>query len=215
MLKAVLAGALFGLAGLLFAEANHALAAFMERVIPYAPLRPFVGGIAVIGLVCLPGTRDYLGLGVWAREPGAATIASFFAGAGDHWGWALKMLFTVVTLSTGFKGGEVTPLFFIGAALGNTLGSLLGAPIDLFAGLGFVAVFAGAANTPLACTIMGVELFGAQNAVPIAAACFVAYLCSGHSGIYLSQRIAVPKTSGGCRPAAATLRETRALRGRR
>ncbi len=69
----------------------------------------------------------------------------------------------------------------------------MGAPIDLFAGLGFVAVFAGATNTPLACTLMGVELFGSGPMVYIAIACFVAYLFSGHSGIYGSQRIVVRK----------------------
>ena len=122
------------------------------------------------------------------------------------------MLFTVVTLSAGFKGGEVTPLFFIGAALGNALGWLLGAPLDLFAGLGFIAVFAGAANTPLACTIMGIELFGAAHAVPIAVACFIAYICSGHNGIYLSQRIAVPKRASRAHTGAATLRDARASR---
>jgi H+/Cl- antiporter ClcA len=102
-------------------------------------------------------------------------------------------LFTAVTLAAGFKGGEVTPLFFIGATLGNTLAGLLHVPIDLFAGLGFIAVFAGASNTPLACTVMGVELFGSQYLVYYAIACFVAYYFSGHSGIYLSQRIGVPK----------------------
>ena len=71
-----------------------------------------------------------------------------------------RLLFTAVTLGCGFKGGEVTPLFFIGATLGCTLGAMLGVPVDFLAALGFVAVFAGAANTPLACTIMGIELFG-------------------------------------------------------
>lgn len=214
LLKAAVAGVAFGLAGLAFAEANHGLGAFIKRAIPFGPLRPFVGGLAVIALVYLLGTRDYLGLGVWSAEPAAPTIAGFFTGPVDHWSWALKILFTVVTLSAGFKGGEVTPLFFIGAALGNALGGALGAPVDLFAGLGFVAVFAGAANTPLACTIMGIELFGATHMVPIAVACFVAYLCSGHSGIYLSQRIAVPKTTGGLLPPDATLRDARAIRPR-
>ena len=210
--KAAIAGVVFGLAGLVFAEANHSLGAWFKRMIPYGPTRPFVGGLLVIALVYLVGTRDYLGLGVWSADPRAPTIAGFFTGPVDHWSWALKILFTVVTLSSGFKGGEVTPLFFIGAALGNALGGLLGAPVDLFAGLGFVAVFAGAANTPLACTIMGLELFGATHMVPIAVACFVAYICSGHSGIYLSQRIAIPKVGGGSLLPDATLRDARAAR---
>ncbi|WP_084579522.1 voltage-gated chloride channel family protein [Sphingomonas azotifigens] len=210
--KAALAGVFFGVAGLVFAEANHALGGLLKARIPYGPLRAALGGVLVIVLVWIIGTRGYLGLGVWSAIPGDPTIAGFFTGPIDPWSWALKMLFTVVTLSAGFKGGEVTPLFFIGAALGNALGGLLGAPIDLFAGLGFVAVFAGAANTPLACTIMGIELFGATHAVPIAVACFVAYICSGHNGIYLSQRIAVPKRASRLSAGAATLREARSAR---
>lgn len=214
LLKTAVAGAAFGLAGLVFAEANHALGGLLKRALPYGPLRAAAGGLAVIMLVHLFGTRGYLGLGVWTAIPGDPTIAGFFHGPVDPWGWALKILFTVVTLSAGYKGGEVTPLFFIGAALGNALAGLLDAPIDLFAGLGFVAVFAGAANTPLACTVMGVELFGAAEAVPIAVACFIAYICSGHNGIYLSQRIAVPKRASRLLPPDTTLRDARAIRPR-
>jgi H+/Cl- antiporter ClcA len=212
LLKAALAGVAFGLAGRIFAEANHTLGGWIKRVVPYGPARPLLGGLAVIALTYALGTRGYLGLGVWSPNPADPTIAGFFTGPVDHWSWALKMLFTVVTLSSGFKGGEVTPLFFIGAALGSALAGALGVPVDLFAGLGFVAVFAGAANTPFACTIMGLELFGAAHIVPIAVACFVAYICSGHGGIYLSQRIAVPKLSGSRLPPEATLRDVRAGR---
>ncbi len=165
-------------------------------------------------MVYLLGTRAYLGLGIWSNIPGDPTIAGFFAPHVDPWSCALKILFTVVTLSAGYKRGEVTPLFFIGAALGNALAGLLNAPIDLFAGIGFVAVFAGAANTPLACTVMGIELFGSAYAVPIVVACFVAYICSGHNGIYLSQRIAVPKRGNRLLAPNTTLRDARAIRPR-
>lgn len=211
--QSAVAGVCFGLAGLLFAEANHALSAMFKRWIAFAPLRPLVGGAAIIGLVLLLGTRDYLGLGVWSADPAAVTIARLFTSPADYHSWALKMLFTVVTLSAGFKGGEVTPLFFIGAALGSAIAGVMGAPVSLFVGLGFVAVFAGAANTPLACTIMGIELFGATHGVYIAMACFIAYLCSGHSGIYLSQRVAVSKT-GAAIPSDTTLRDIRQQRGK-
>jgi H+/Cl- antiporter ClcA len=87
----------------------------------------------------------------------------------------------------------VTPLFFIGAALGNTLALLSGAPVDLMAGLGFIAVFAGATNTPIACTLMGVELFGGEHVLYYAVACFTAYYFSGHSGIYRAQRVEFSK----------------------
>lgn len=167
----------------------------------------------VIGLFLLVGTSDYLGLGVSSPDPQAVTIVSFFRSPDIHyWSWFWKIVFTAVTLSAGFKGGEVTPLFFVGAALGNALAGALGAPPDLFAALGFVALFAGATNTPLACTLMGVELFGATHIVYLATACFLAYLFSGHSGIYLSQRIAVPKTDSGTLPPEITLRHVRELR---
>jgi H+/Cl- antiporter ClcA len=205
--KVALAGVAFGLAGLVFAEANHALGGWLKKQVPYGPLRPVIGGCVVIALSWALGTRGYLGLGVWTMIPGDPTIPGFFLPSADHWSWLLKILFTVVTLSAGFKGGEVTPLFFIGAALGHALAGVLGVPVDLMAGLGFVAVFAGAANTPVACVIMGVELFGGAQVAPLAVACFVAYLCSGHNGIYLSQRIAVPK--GGRVKAGATLRDVR------
>jgi H+/Cl- antiporter ClcA len=92
------------------------------------------------------------------------------------------------TLGAGFKGGEVTPLFFIGAALGNALGYILPLPFPLLAGMGFVAVFAGAANTPISSTIMAIEIFSGKSGAFTAIACVVSYLFSGHSGIYHSQR---------------------------
>ncbi len=97
-------------------------------------------------------------------------------------------MFTVITLSMGFKGGEVTPLFFIGAALGNTLAVAMGMPADMFAALGFIAVFAGSTNTPVACTLMGIELFGGEYGLYYAVACFAAFFCSGKAGIYSAQR---------------------------
>jgi H+/Cl- antiporter ClcA len=213
LLKVIAASAAFGLASTFFAELSHRLGAIFKRFIPYGPFRPMIGGVLVIGLFFLVGTGDYLGLGVSSPDPKAVTIVSFFESPEIHyWSWFWKIIFTVVTLSSGFKGGEVTPLFYIGAALGNALAGLMGAPTDLFAGLGFVAIFAGATNTPLACTLMGIELFGATHSVYIATACFLAYLFSGHSGIYLSQRIAVPKTARGTLPPEITLRNAREMR---
>jgi len=192
--KTILAALAFGLAATLFAELTHGVTRASKRYVPSPWLRPALGGVIIIALVYLVGTRDYLGLGVLPATPGGASIvSSFIAGGVTPLSWWWKILFTAITLGFGFKGGEVTPLFFIGAALGNALAALLGAPVDLFAALGFVAVFAGATNTPLACTIMGIELFGADAAVYLAVACFLAYLLSGHSGIYRAQRVGVPK----------------------
>lgn len=211
MLKAALAGVAFGLIALFFAELAHGLGRLFRTVIRSPLLRPMVGGVLIIGLVFLVGSRDYLGLGVTSDDPGATTIVSSFEeGGASPFSWWWKVAFTVLALGSGFKGGEVTPLFYIGASLGNRLAGLLRAPVDLFAGLGFVGVFAGAANTPLACTIMGVELFGAHALPYMAVACFVAYIVSGHTGIYLSQRVATPKV--GTLPEDASLRSLRDAR---
>lgn len=189
--KSALAGAAFGLAGLTFAETTHGLRRMYARASSSPVVRPLLGGLLVLFLTAVAGTRDYLGLGVSGAHPGSVSILSSFHAGGAGWfSWAWKLVFTAATVASGFKGGEVTPLFFIGAALGNALSRLLSGPADLFAGLGLVAVFAGAANTPLACTLMGIELFGAEHAVPVAIACFTAYLFSGHGGIYRSQKVA-------------------------
>ena len=158
---------------------------FKSRI-SYPPLRPFVGGIVIALAVYLLGTTKYIGLGI-------PTLLSSFNESGMPYDFILKLLFTTFTIGAGFKGGEVTPLFFVGATLGNALAFVLPLPMALLAGMGFVAVFAGATNTPIACTLMGIELFGAGNAVYLGTACFVAYLFSGHTGIYTSQIVGSPK----------------------
>ncbi len=209
LLKIACAGALFGLAARLFTEIGHRVQHAFKRAIAVPYLRPAVGGVGVIGLALVFGT-DYLGIGVTSPDPHAVSIvAAFHSGGAQPWSWLLKIAFTAVTLGSGFKGGEVTPLFFIGATLGNALAGPFSAPVDLFAGLGFVAVFAAAANTPLACTIMAVELFGAgggPNVAYFAVACFAAYFFSGHGGIYTSQRIAAAKSADLELPPDASLR---------
>ena len=213
--KVALAGVLFGWCSKFFAELTHRLQHGIARLIPYAPLRPLLGAAVVIAMVYGLGTRDYLGLGVEPPSGGQVSIVtSFQDGGATPLSWLWKTLFTSITLASGFKGGEVTPLFFIGSTLGHTLGILLHEPVALFAALGFIAVFSGAANTPLACTVMGIELFGSHYAVHFAIACFVAYIFSGHSGIYLSQRLGVAKTTATTHALGATLRDVRDGRGR-
>lgn len=194
MVKVVLAAMAFGAVSVLFAQSTHACKRLFTAIVPLPYLRPMLGGLIVIALVYVVGTRDYLGIGITTPDGlGVSITAAFKADGADSFSWFLKLLFTAITLGAGFKGGEVTPLFFIGATLGNTLAWVFNAPVDLFAALGFVAVFAGATNTPLACTIMAVELFGPSHVVYFAVACFIAYLFSGHNSIYPSQRIGTPK----------------------
>lgn len=208
--KVALSGIAFGLGGRLFAELTHRLQRGFARVVPCAPLRPALGAVLVIAMLFALGSRDYLGLGVNAPPGGQVSIVdSFEEGGATPLSWLWKTLFTSVTLASGFKGGEVTPLFFIGSTMGNALGGLMHEPAALFAALGFIALFAGAANTPLACTVMGIELFGAHYAVHFAVACFVSYFFSGHSGIYLSQRIGVAKGGGSEHLHGQSLREVR------
>jgi H+/Cl- antiporter ClcA len=180
----LLAGALFGLAARAFATLTHWFTSQFKRV-AYAPLRPLVGGALVALLLWGVGTR-YAGLGV----PVIVEAFQHQLGGQD---FAWKLLLTALTLGAGFKGGEVTPLFFIGATLGSALAGVLPLPVALLAGMGFVGVFAGAANTPLACLLMGLELFGSHAGVYLGLACVVAYLFSGHHGIYASQLVGQAK----------------------
>ncbi|WP_114793078.1 voltage-gated chloride channel family protein [Niabella yanshanensis] len=196
MAKAIGAGIAFGLAAYLFVRLSHAIKRYSNQLIKVKWLIPVTGGLIIIVLSFLI-SPDYLSLSVSNPDPGAVSIVTCFKdGGAKPFSWLWKILFTTITLGMGFKGGEVTPLFFIGAALGNTIAMITGAPVDLMAGLGFIAVFAGATNTPLACTIMGAELFGADNIVYYAIACFTAYYFSGHTGIYGAQKNQIPKMPG-------------------
>ncbi len=197
LLKVVLAGICFGLVGYLFSALQNTIKNCSVKYIKKAWLIPAIGGVVIIALCYLLHTTDYIGLGVHAsKSNGVSIISAFTIGGATYWSWFWKLLLTVITLGMGFKGGEVTPLFFIGATLGNTIAVMLGAPVDLFAALGFIAVFAAATNTPIACSIMGVELFGGDYILYYAVACFVAYYCSGYTGIYDTQRLGVSKTKG-------------------
>lgn len=194
----------FGLAvaatSVAFIELTHRLKKLLEKRIPALPIRMLCGGVAVVAMWKLVGTSDYLGLGV-------PTIQRAFVDPHlSHWAFAAKLVFTAVTLSAGFLGGEVTPLFFVGAALGNALAPVLGLPVDLAAGVGMAAVFGTCANTPLALSLMAVELLGVNVVPHVVVVSVVAYLMSGHRGIYPAQRIAWRK-SGQRVPGAVPLRE--------
>jgi H+/Cl- antiporter ClcA len=188
LVSAIIAGGIFGIVARLFAQATHKISHFFKSKISYPPMRPLIGGAIVAVIVGLSGTTKYIGLGI-------PTIVDSFYNQLPTWDFAAKLGLTALTLGSGFKGGEVTPLFFIGATLGNALSLLLGLPAPLLAGMGFVGVFAGAANTPLASTLMGVELFGLESGLYICLGCVVSYLFSGHSGIYSGQRIGLSKYS--------------------
>jgi H+/Cl- antiporter ClcA len=182
----IIIGILCGLAALLFSRSTHFWGSFFLKNIKFPPLRPFIGGIFLAVAIAGFGLTKYSGLGI-------PVIVDSFSNANPWYYFLLKILFTGFTLGAGFKGGEVTPLFFVGATLGSALSLIIPMPIALLAGLGFVAVFSGATHTPIACTIMGMELFGIQPGIFIAIACTIAYFSSGTVGIYKAQIVKGPK----------------------
>lgn len=186
--SAIAAGICFGLGGMLFSYGSHFFSSQFAKHIKYPPLRPVIGGAVIALSVFAFSTYRYIGLGV-------PVIVDAFSVDLPWYDCLAKLVYTTFTLGAGFKGGEVTPLFYIGATMGNGLSELLPLPVALLAGMGFVGVFSGATNTPIACTLMGIELFGVDAGVFLAISCVVAYLFSGHSGIYGSQRVGSPKHS--------------------
>ena len=172
---------------ILFCLTMHGTEHALAKRIPNGFLRIALGGAAIIGLTYLVGTTDYNGAGMdvitRAIEEGTARPTAFF--------W--KLVFTAVTIGCGFKGGEVVPTFFIGAALGCVAGPLLGIPAGFAAALGLVCVFCGAVNCPMASMVLSVELFGAGNLIYFALACGIAYMLSGYFGLYSSQKILYSK----------------------
>jgi H+/Cl- antiporter ClcA len=164
----------------LFSRSTLLWSKLFSKYIQDTPLRPFLGGLILVGGIYLIGNTKYIGLGI-------PTIVESFNSTNPWYDFLLKILFTGFTLGAGFKGGEVTPLFYIGATLGSALSIVIPLPIALLAGMGFVAVFSGATHTPIACTIMGMELFGVESGIYIGIACIVAYYSSGSVGIYHSQ----------------------------
>jgi H+/Cl- antiporter ClcA len=171
-----LAGVVFGMGAILFVRFTDHVSRFAKKI-KYAPFRPLVGGIAVLCLVLVLGTHQYIGLGI-------PTIKNSFQAPAAPYDFLMKIVLTAITLGMGFKGGEVTPLFFVGAVMGSALAIVLPLPVGLLAGMGFVAVFAGAAKTPVACIVMALELFGYSCGIYVAIACIVAYFISGKHSIY-------------------------------
>ena len=191
LLKWVVFAAAVALVATVFIELTHGIKKQGEKYFPRLPLRMFVGGVVLVGLWKLVGTSDYLGLGV------PTIVRSFHDPKLPVYAFAVKLVFTAITLGAGFLGGEVTPLFFIGAALGSVLARLLGIPLELGAGVGLAAVFAASSNTPLALSIMAAELLGAPAFPHVVIVCVLAYLLAGHRSIYPAQRLLSGK--GGTR----------------
>ena len=179
ILFAIVAGILFGLTAFFFTRLHKWWSTLFGKI-KYEILRPFIGGGILMIIILLFDTQKYIGLGIPA-------ISDAFLLPADNYDFIIKILLTTFTLSAGFKGGEVTPLFFIGATLGNILIWFIPLPMALLAGMGFVAVFAGATHTAITGIVLGIEMFGLNAGIFIGIASVISYFTSGSEGIYSAQ----------------------------
>jgi H+/Cl- antiporter ClcA len=188
LMEVALAGVFMGLMAFLLIELMRASGALAARL-PRSPvLRAFAGGTTLVGLTLLLST-DFLGLGL-------DTIAASLHGAAMPWhAPVMKSVFTAVTLSFGGSGGIVTPLFYIGATSGSVFAEIFHLDPATFAAIGLVAVLAGAANTPIAGSIMALELFGPGLGRYAAVACVISFLMTGHRSVFPAQVLAMRKSS--------------------
>ena len=185
----VIAGIAFGLVAVLFIRAEHRVKELFARTVKWPPLRPAIGGAGVLVLFAAAGTRDYMGIStglITAALTGAVGVAAV--------AFLWKLGFTALSLGSGFVGGEMFPLFVMGALAGAQFARLTDASIPLFAALGLIAVFGAAANTPVTCVVIGVELFGWAGLPAYFIVCIVAALASGDHTIYKPSPLA--KTPG-------------------
>ena len=185
MLLVMVLALLCAVVSILFCRGLHGVEHLLKRTLKNPYLRVAVGAAVLIGLTLLTN-GDYNGAGM-------EVIGRAIAGQADPWAWVWKLLFTAITIGCGFKGGEVLPSFFVGAAFGCVAAGWLGLPAGFGAAMGLVSVFCGAVNCPLASIILSVELFGSGDLLYFAMACSISYLISGYCGLYSSQTILYSK----------------------
>ena len=185
MLLVMVLALLCAVVSILFCRGLHGVEHLLKRTLKNPYLRVAVGAAVLIGLTLLTN-GDYNGAGM-------EVIGRAIAGQADPWAWVWKLLFTAITIGCGFKGGEVVPSFFVGAAFGCVAAGWLGLPAGVGAAMGVVSVFCGAVNCPLASIILSVELFGSGDLLYFAMACSISYLISGYCGLYSSQTILYSK----------------------
>ncbi|MBX3020060.1 MAG: chloride channel protein [Bdellovibrionales bacterium] len=181
ILFVALAGMAFGLAARVFVYFTHAVEWLQARTVRIPMWKPFAGAILLLVMFKIEGSYRFAGLGIPVISQALESPSSFY----DSF---MKTIFTAVTLGSGFKGGEFIPLVFIGATLGSALSMVLPVSFQLLAAVGFAASFGAAANTPLACAVMAMEIFGWSIAPYALVGCYMAFIVSGPLGIYKSQR---------------------------
>lgn len=173
---------LCALCSILFLAVIHLFSHLYHKYLKNPYIRAVVGGILVIIVTLLLGTRAYNGAGM-------ASVIAAVEGKAVPWAFLVKILLTALTISAGFKGGEIVPSFFIGATLGCVLGPLLGLEPGFAAAIGLIALFCGVVNCPVASLVLSIELFGGGALGFFAIACAVSYLMSGYYSLYGEQQI--------------------------
>ncbi|RXT05259.1 voltage-gated chloride channel family protein [Ammoniphilus sp. CFH 90114] len=187
-LNVVLVSILFGLIALAYCQLRHEIQTVTEKYFKKNHMiRAFVGGVIIVALTVIIGSQDYNGRGLQMLEQSFKEEVPPFA-------FLAKLIFTAISMGSGFVGGEAIPLFFMGATLGNTLYSFINLPLSFLAALGLICVFSGGANTPIAAFLLSVEMFDGKGIEYFFIACFVSYLVSGHHGLWPSQTMYEPKS---------------------
>ncbi len=172
---------------ILFCVVLHKTEELFAEKIKHAFLRPVVSGLLIIALTMLFGTTDYLGTGMQVVERAVTEQEVVW------YAFLLKMVFTAITLSGGFKGGEIVPTFFVGACFGCLMGQLLHISPSLAAACGMAAVFCGVTNSPISSLLISLEMFGFEGAPFYFIAIAISYMQSGYYGLYRSQKIMYSK----------------------
>lgn len=181
--RLVLLGLVFGLAGGVFTRLLHGAKAYFAKRMPNPLLRVLIVGAALSVILLLLHRGRYCGLGT-------NLISDSLSGNTIYgYDWLCKLLLTVATLAAGFQGGEVTPLFSIGASLGAVMAAFVGMPVALSAALGYAAVFGSATNTLLAPILIGGEVFGFAYLPYFFIVCGIAYAVNGNRSIYALQKL--------------------------
>lgn len=185
--KMVVLAVCFALAGMLFCKMLHESEHAFKKYFENSYVRVVVGGLSVIALRYLLGTTDYLGLG-------EAVLDTSFEEAAIFGIFLLKMIFTCLTLCSGFKGGEIVPSLFIGATLGSSLSVILSLPPNICAACGMVGVFCAVTNCPISSMLIAFELFGFEGMPYYCVTVAISYLISGYQSLYKEQKIMYSKT---------------------
>lgn len=187
LLKVAVIGLIAALVSIIIVVTFNFVKIYSEYLVLNQYLRVFIGGLIIIGLSLVFNSGNYNG-------SGTHMIVRALNGTSNWWDFPVKLLFTAVTLGTGFKGGEIVPSFFMGAVTGCCFGNLIGLDPGFAAALGLIATFCGAVNCPVASIVMSIELFGSEGLLMFGLACAVSYTFSGYFSLYSSQKIVYSKT---------------------